>query len=302
MSMRVATFAMNRQMLAASLNTQAKMADMQLQEASGLVSTDYGGLGSGARKLLNLEVTAERSKRYEAAATEASARLEATSGALTNVADLLSDIRVQLTAALSTTMDSDTGTELVNYASSALAELTSLLNTRSGDIYLFGGSPGTTAPVDLDGITVDLAVADTSYYQGGSATSIAQVSEDQSVTYGVKADAPAFELALRALGALAASDGSLTDIDPQSVLDLVVQAVDGVASLQGTTGLSAAAMERAVESQQDLQSFYSNDISSLRDVDVTAIAAQLTAYETQLQASYAALAKIQSLSLQDYLR
>ena len=40
---------------------------------------------------------------------------------------------------------------------------------------------------------------------------------------------------------------------------------------------------------------------SLRDVDVVAISSQLTTYETQLQASYAALAKVQSLSLVDYL-
>lgn len=302
MSMRVATFAMNRQMLAASLNTQAKMAKMQLQEASGLVSTDYGGLGSGARKLLNLEVTAERSKRYEAAATDAAGRIEESYGALNTMADLLTDVRVQLTAALGADSDSATGSDLVLYAASALAELTSLLNTRSGESYLFGGTPGTTAPVNLDGIIVDIEVADASYYQGGSEKLSAQVAADRIVSYGINADAAAFEQALRALGALAASDGSLADVTPKAVLDLIVEAVDGVASLLAGVSLSAAAMERAVATQQDLQSFFANDISALRDVDVTTITAQLTAYETQLQASYAALAKIQSLSLLDYLR
>lgn len=302
MSMRVATFALNRQMLAATLNTQAKMADMQLQEASGLVSTDYGGLGSGARKLINLEVAAERSKRYEAAATDASTTIEATYGALNSVADLLTDVRAQLTSALSANADSDTGRELVTYATKALQELTSLLNQKLGDSYIFGGTPGTVAPVELGTTPANLDSADTSYYHGSTAAAAAQVSETQTISYGINADTPAFEKALRALAALAASDGSLTDIDPKAVLDLVVEAVDGVASLLGGVSLSAASVERASETQQDLQDFYANGISSLRDVDVTAIAAQLTAYETQLQASYSALAKIESLSLLDYLR
>ena len=40
----------------------------------------------------------------------------------------------------------------------------------------------------------------------------------------------------------------------------------------------------------------------MNGADVTELAARLSSYETQLQASYAALAKIQALSLGDYLR
>jgi flagellar hook-associated protein 3 FlgL len=66
--------------------------------------------------------------------------------------------------------------------------------------------------------------------------------------------------------------------------------------------IAASSVERAITAQQDLQSFLEANISGIRDVDVTAIAVELTAYETQLQASYAALASIQSLNLLDYLR
>lgn len=302
MTMRVATFSMNRQMLAATLNTQAKMANMQLQEASGLVSTDYGGLGTSARKLINLEVAAERSQRYEAAGTDAATRIDAAYGSLSTIADLLSDFRVQLTAAQSTDANASSNTNLVSYASNALQELTSLLNTRYAESYIFGGSPGITEPVDLSSMVFALDTADASYYQGDSDSWSVQVSDEQNIAFSITADAGPFEAALRALGSLAASDSSLTGVDLSAMLDLVVTAVDGVASLIGGVGLSAAAIDRAVETQQDLQDFYSNGISSLRDVDVTSIAVQLTSYETQLQASYAALAKIQSLSLLDYMR
>ena len=76
MAMRVATFAMNERMLSASLRTQAKMAQMQIQQATGQVSTDYGGLGAIAGKVLDLEISTARSKLYGSAATEANARVQ----------------------------------------------------------------------------------------------------------------------------------------------------------------------------------------------------------------------------------
>jgi flagellar hook-associated protein 3 FlgL len=45
----------------------------------------------------------------------------------------------------------------------------------------------------------------------------------------------------------------------------------------------------------------STSISAIRDVDVAAVTVMLTTCQTQLEASYAALAKIMSLSLQDFL-
>ncbi|SEQ52239.1 flagellar hook-associated protein 3 FlgL [Devosia sp. YR412] len=301
MTMRVATFAMNRQMLAASLNTQAKMAGMQLQEASGLASTDYTGLGTDARKLVNLEVSAARSSRYEAAASNASTTIEATYNALGSIADLLSSFRSQVTAAQGINDSAATRATLVASATASLAELGSLLNTQYGDRSIFAGSDGNGAAVDISAISFDLDTVDTSYYQGSAGRLTAQISENQTLTYGINADAIGIEQALRAIGSVAQS-GDGADLDLSAVLELLVQATDGVATLQGTTSIAAASAERAIATQQDLQDFYNNSISSLRDVDVTAIAAQLTAYETQLQASYAALAKLQSLSILDYLR
>lgn len=89
MTMRVATFSMNERMLTASLQTQARMVEMQIQEASGSVSSDYGGLGTDTRKLINLEVALTRSQSYEKAAGEALERAEVMYDALTSVNDLL---------------------------------------------------------------------------------------------------------------------------------------------------------------------------------------------------------------------
>lgn len=46
MVMRVATFALSDQMIAGALRTEAVMANLQVQESSGLKSEDFGGYGS----------------------------------------------------------------------------------------------------------------------------------------------------------------------------------------------------------------------------------------------------------------
>jgi flagellar hook-associated protein 3 FlgL len=43
MAMRVATFAISEQMIAAALRTQSTMANQQIQEASGVVSSNFAG-------------------------------------------------------------------------------------------------------------------------------------------------------------------------------------------------------------------------------------------------------------------
>ena len=51
---RVATFAQTSYLMNSSLTLQAKMAQAQAQQASGLVSNTYGGLSDNAGMLLRL--------------------------------------------------------------------------------------------------------------------------------------------------------------------------------------------------------------------------------------------------------
>lgn len=303
MTMRVATFSMNERMLAASLQTQARMVEMQIQEASGSVSSDYGGLGTDTRKLINLEVTLTRSKSYEKAASEAMERTEVMYDALTSVSDLLSSFRAELVALQSTDATDSARSNFVETAQGYLEELASLLNTQYNGEYLFAGGATSTTPVDLTAFAVTDAVTfDISYYQGGSNLAAVMTGEGRNITYGVNADDVAFETAFRSLGLIAGA-GSVPDDDMlNDALELIIEAVDGTATVQGQLSVKASALERVETTQQDLQSFLETSISSIRDVDVVAVAAKLTSYETQLQASYAALAKVQSLNLLDYVR
>ncbi len=291
MVMRVATFANNTRMLNAALLTQARMADLQMQEASGVVSTDYGGLGAATRTVLDLEASLKASQAYGEATEEAASRVEVLSSTLSTITDMMSaDSNATSSAALSTA------------AEGYMDELASLLNTSFEGRYLFGGDRTTTAPVDLDSYVADADTASTAYYQGDGAIATVKISRDQSVAYGVTAGNSAFEQAFRALGMIAsASDATDTDL-LQSSYDLMVSALDATIAVQSKVSIDAGTLERATSRQSDYQSFLSAAVTDLKGADVTQIAVTLSSYETQLSASYSALAKVQSLNLLDYLR
>ena len=300
---RVATFALNNAMIASALQNQSKVSERQIQTASGLVSSDFGGLGATSKKVIDLQVAISQSKNYEDAATSASNRIEVMYSSVGSMVDLLSSFKSELTSALS--VNGSDSSALKDSAEELMNEMASLLNTQYGGRYLFGGEATTTAPVDLSSYsnTPSSSVADTSYYKGGSDIASVRVSNSQSVSYGVTADNAAFEEAMRAFSMIANASSSPVDTDTISdAVDLATEALDAVTSVQSKLSLASKQIDRAVANQQDFQDYAGTLVSSLTEVDVAAVTAELSAYQSQLEASYSALAKIASLRLSDYLR
>jgi flagellar hook-associated protein 3 FlgL len=301
MAMRVATFANSDRMLAASLKTQARMAELQMQQASGNVSTDYGGLGRSTKPLLDLEASLKTSQAYASAASEAASRVEVMYSTLSSITDLLTEFRGQITSMMSADSSDASIQTLISAAEGFRDELASLLNTTFEGRYLFSGDATTTAPVDLSGYGADADTASTDYYRGNDGVTRVKIARDQTVAYGVTADNPAFEQAFRALSIIA--DAGTVDTDLlQSSYDLIVTALDDTIAVQSKLSINASTLERSIERQSDYETYLSAMISELKDADVTKITVALTSYETQLQASYSAIAKVQSLNLLDYLR
>ncbi len=298
MSMRVATFALSSSLMNHALTTQAKLAEKQTQEASGLVSSDYGGLGTDAGKLVDLEVSLSRAQAYADAATQATKRVEVMYSATGSIVDALIDARTTLSSA---SVDTEDLVAVQETAASLLEEVVSLLNTQYEGRYLFAGTDTLEAPVDLSGYTaVDADTADTGYYGGDSTIISVKVDADRTVSYGVTADNEAFEKTIRVLSLIADSD-TLTDGDLETLSNLLVEAQDEVIAVQSGLSLAAASLENAAAEQEDFVSIAETSIDDLRSADLAEVAVAVAQYETQLEASYAAVGKLSSVSLLDYL-
>jgi len=302
MVMRIATFALSDQMVAGALRTQATMANLQVQESSGLKSETLGGYGPDARHIINLQVSVTRAQSYVDAATLADSKVQVMYSAVGSMTNIITQLRTQLSAA--TTGSSTETASVINSAKQMLLQMGSILNTQYDGQYVFGGARTSTEPVDLSAFssgTGSTTTADTSYYKGDGDISSVRVSDDEAVAYGVTADNPAFEQIMRVLK-FVANSSSLSSSDITKALDLADNTLSATTTVQTRLSSAASEIESASARQSDYMSFAQTLASDLTGVDVAAVTAQLATYQAQLSASYSAIAKIQGLNLASYLR
>lgn len=297
---RVATFAFTGQMVDASQRINSRLEQLQIEEASGNTSSDYGGLGSSAGEVLNFQSSIDQANAYASSSSLVNSRVNTMYSTLTDITSLLTNFK----ATLSSMQASLNPSTLIKAAANARDQLTSDLNTQFDGRYLFAGSRTDTAPVDLTNSTYDPATIDTpqtTYYQGDDHIASVKVSSSQTVSYGVTADQTGFETAMRIFASLAA--GNTTTVTSSVVSDALGQlssAMDDILVTQTGTSLASSALQAAEQQQKDVVSSASNVMSTYTSIDIGAITAETSTYSAQLQASYSALAKISSVNLVNY--
>lgn len=297
MVMRVATFSQSSTILQNALQTQAKLAKNQEQQASGYLSSDYAGLGSSAVTLVDLEVSVVRSQASVDVAEDALTRVEMTYSVLGGISDVLTSMRTNTTAII--TEDDLTGLQTV--AASYLEDVTALLNTQLAGRYIFAGSNTQEMPVDLDAYQAgNLTDVNTDYYTGDDYEQSVRVNSDRTLEYGVTANADAIEEAMRALSYAATAD-PLTMEDLETLSDLLVDAQDGVVALRSITSTAAASLESFISTEQDYIAIAGEMITDISAADVAQLIVEASNYEVQLEASYAALGSLNDVSVLDYL-
>ena len=87
----------------------------------------------------------------------------------------------------------------------------------------------------------------------------------------------------------------------KSAYDLLDTAIQGIANLQAQVGDSSARMKAASETTSTYATYLQGVSSDLTNVNVAQAAAQTSAFQTMLTASYKALADGLSVSLVSYL-
>lgn len=299
----IATYILQHSVLASALQLQAAYDQAVEQESSGLVSQSYGGLGDNAQQLLDLQSEASQAQTYATEAQLAGNRAQASYSAIGSIITEMNSLATTLSSAVSgSSVSGESTASLDQTGQDALSTIAGQLNSQYGSDYLFGGSMTQTAPVDLSDYAPasPATTADTSYYQGNDAVASVRVSSQQTVSYGVTADNSAFEEALRAayIVSQASADDSTT---LQQAYTLAKQAVSDLSSLQQMVSQSASELSAAQTDQTSYVTFLTNTIGNLKDVDTAAVAAQVSAYQTQLQSSYSALASVLKVNLSAYL-
>ncbi|WP_316858542.1 flagellin [uncultured Cohaesibacter sp.] len=297
MAMRVATFHTTSSLLDRTLTTQARLANIQKQESTGLVSTDYAGLGSEAGSVISLSASISTAESNISAAETVISRSDTIASVLQDITDLLTNAR----SSVSATSTSDELQDLQTSAAEYLEDLELLLNTQYQGRYIFSGSLTDTEPVDTSSYeATDLTTVNTDYYQGDSYTQVIRLDSGTQVEYGVTATLEGIEEAMRALSYLANSI-TLTTSELDDVDDLLVDAQDAIITATSAAGTVSSRLETYIENEEDYIAQMEDLATDATSIDIAAAAVEATTYETMLEASYSALSTIINLSLVDYL-
>jgi len=300
--MRVSTMGMNSQVMTQALKVQSEYSEALNQQSSGTKSSSLSGLDGQAGVALSLQSDIARSENLVTQAKAASSELEVAYSTLSSVTDLAESLRVSISSALDGSVtDPDS---IKSEAASALESLTSLLNTKYADKYIFSGTESNTAPVDLSDADYDplSGVADTDYYQGSSCERCLMIDSDTAIEYGITADDAAIEEVMRALSMLANMDTSTDVSDTLSeTYDMLGDAATNVGLLQEEISNQVTTLENLVTAQTEFQDYAEAAYDSLTKVDVATATTEVSQIEAQLQASFAALGTVTSLSVLDYL-
>lgn len=298
---RVSSHGLTQTMLDASLSVQAKYAEASTQQASGLVTGTYGGLGSKASSLISLETSQARLTTWSDTTETANARAQSMHAAVGDMIDQLTTLRSTISASRS---DTSTDTNLNEIGQSLLDDLADQMNTQLDGRYLFAGSNTDTAPVDVSALAAATvpSSADTGYYTGDSEIQGVRISENQSISYGVTANGSGFEAALRTANIIANMTTDPMDDDALTeAYDLATEAMDALLAVQASLSVNSNRLESALTRQKSSLDLLETMATDIKAVDVTEVSVRLSEYETQLTASYSALSKVSKINLLDYL-
>ncbi len=300
--MRISTAGMNTQMISQAMRVQSTYAEALTQQASGNKSESLSGLNGQAGAAISLKADIETSEHLATQAENAASKLEEAYSTVGTIADIVEKMRVAISSGLDGTV-SDAST-VQSAAAGYLEDVVDLLNTKYADSYLFSGTSAQTKPVDLTDTDYDPTTgsADTDYYQGSDTLAAVMVDSGSGKSYGVTADEAAFEQVLRALSMLEAMTTDPADTATmQSAFDLLGTATTGLGEIQETLSNQTDALNTIVDGQTEFQIYANEALESLTQIDVAEASAKVAQQEVLLQASFATLSSLKSISVLDYL-
>lgn len=305
---------------------QGGVAEAQVQAATGQKSQSFSAIAPDVSRLLSLEDAHNKYSRFMENIQTAETRAALMDVNLERMTEVAREMRGLLNSQPTQYLT------LAQLARNYLREFADLLNQSDGTRALFAGTntagpavaiyepPAADPALPFTGVVNGGNSYRYKFFSAGLATDTAvKISDTVTLTVQVNANpiapatANAFTRALDALIRVAdfgtPANTAPTAADVTTAATELTEAIDGVAGgLTGLNGLRTQlsvqrkTMEGVAESHRRFLHFTSTNVDNIRKVDMAEVAVRLRSQQVQLETSYAALAKIESASLLDFLR
>lgn len=299
MTTRIGDLGQSNRLASYILQTQSRARDAQTDIASGVRAQRFEEIADRAALLVATREQRSLTERMAAENGKVLGRLQASEAALAGVSDLAERLRTLLVARLGepgpSTLPLDAEAEQM------AEELAGLLNRRFDGRYLFAGSRTDTAPVALPD-PLPTSADPTLYYRGDAVAPTVRADAGVEIAYGTTAAAAPFAQLFAALGQ--ARDAHLADdrAGLESALTLATSAIAGVAEERGRLGVAMARLESITDGQQGALVYLDEQIAAIAETDLAEASVRLARDQATLEASYLVVARLNQLSLAEYLR
>lgn len=306
--------------------------ERRIEAVTGRVNNIREATQGQVGKIQLLEKSLSDTQKYRESLDIANYRVEAMQTALNSLSETTQRVNQDALSALS--FDNPETTKLVaNEARAALGVTFATLNLQTGGRFIFSGNTIDTAPLgDLDTMMNDLktimnaapdaatAVTDIDAYfddpAGGFQTNIytgsdanasdIEIGPGQRIQMDTRADNAAFKTVLKGLAmiALAGEEGA----PDQKARDLIeagsgkmIQSQYDVVNLNARIGNTLAEIGVAESTQSATEQSLTIALNNFTGVDQLEAATLMQSLDTQLEAAFAATARISRLTLLNYI-
>jgi flagellar hook-associated protein 3 FlgL len=308
---RIATAAQNDLILFYMQQNQSNLNDLNAEISTGQAAQTYSQIAPKATQLADFRTEASRQQGFMDTIDTLTTRLQTMDISLAQIQDLVSKFRAQLPNGAF----NPTSPTVAQQAQQLLQQVAGFLNVQDGTRYLFGGTNGSTPPVDLSNLTTTLSLtapvngppSSGGYYAGGPQLPPVKIDTQVSLNYGITAnDAQTFEPIIRVLNYIA-NKGSFNPNVPADVTaatqagQILDSALAALTNMRGNLGLQEAQLTSERTVHQNTLNVAENGVSNIVSVDQATAITQLQTLETQIQASYSATSQIQKLSLVNFI-
>jgi len=315
-----------QQSLRILLAEQKQMATLQEQLSSQKKTSDLSELGgTQSRRLLDLRSEQSSRENYVQTINTVLPRLGIQDAALDSMGDMVSNTLTYISSAQN--FDQANSQNLSSQISGYLDQITGYLNEKVDGRYLYAGSRYGTQPVtDLKGLLTtdnppsepypytpavnpDLATYDTEAVAGTPTDamaydkSAATIDDNITNTYGISSNDPAFQNLILGLRWAYAATQDATNYNTymDRATTLLQAAQPALTTLQTQNAINTKQLNDTKTAHTTTLTTLMNGQDDIQKADTNAVAAQITALESQIEASYTVTAKISNLSLANYI-
>jgi flagellar hook-associated protein 3 FlgL len=288
--MRVTNQSLQHTTLRGLASTLAALAQAQSQAVTGRRVQTVSDDPLDASQIMRIDGMLRDIQQFTRNGTSAETRLSTEDVVLTSARDLVAKARNLALSAASAPAGDPVRQSAIDAIRGICDQLVSLGNTRVGDEYLFGGTLTTNAPFLSNGT-----------YVGDAGVRKAEIDDGVLIDTADSGQA-LFSHAMGSLDNLETQLTSGTAADVQSAATDTSAAQDEMLAAQTAAGARRAAIRDTGTRLASRTSVLTDQRDGMRNVDQTEAVTRLLAAQNALEQAYAAVGRVMSVNIVDYLK